>query len=282
MPVLPNNLEIQNLLTNSREILILTHENPNQDSLGASLALYLSLKAANKNVTVACPTPSTVEFTNLIGIDKLSPDLGGRNFVISLDYTEGTIDKVSYNIEGQKFNLVIEPRPGAPAFTQDKVHYSSSTPSPDLILIIDCAGIEELGKFYKDEKELFARVNTVNIDWHQNNASFGKVNLVNPGASGSSEIVVQLIKGLGLPLNEDIATNLLSGIETATKNFSSETASAGAFEAAAACLKAGGRRGASKTSQEEAPADWLQPKIYSSKSKAAPQDVTPKDGTSLL
>ncbi|MFH0863503.1 MAG: DHH family phosphoesterase [Candidatus Gottesmanbacteria bacterium] len=285
MPIFSNNNEIQTLLTGAKEILIVTHENPNQDSLGASLALYLSLKAANKNVTIACPTPSTVEFTNLVGIDKLSQVLGGRNFIISLDYTEGSIDKVSYNIEGNKFNLVIEPRPGAPAFTPEKVHYSSSAASPDVIFVIDCANLQQLGKFYQDGQELYSKSVTINIDYHPNNTNFGKINLINPNMSSTSEIVTLFIQSLGLPFNEDMATNLLNGIEMATNKFMLETTSAEAFEAAAICLKAGGKRITTKKQDylsQETPADWLQPKIFNSKKGTTPQDVTPKDGSSLL
>lgn len=284
MAILPNINEVQSLLTQAQEVLIVTHENPNPDSLGASLALFLSLKAAGKKVTAACPTAPTVEFTHLVGIDKINQTLGGKNFIISLDYIEGAIEKVSYNISHDKFNLVIEPRPGAPTFSPEKVHYSSSAASPDLIFLIDCLNLEQLGKFYTDEKEMYSKVATVNIDYHPNNSLFGRINLVEPEASSTSELVVFLIQTLGLPLNEDTATNLLAGIDFATKNFAPGEASVGAFEAAAFCLKAGGKRGGIQIPTEEipheAPADWLQPKIF--KSSSSSQPLTPKDESTLL
>lgn len=289
MATLSNINEIQSLLTQAQEVLILTHENPNFDSLGASLSLFLSLTAAGKKVTVACPTPSTVEFSNLVGIDKLSQSLGGKNFVISLDYVEGSIEKVSYNITGDKFNLVIEPKPGAPAFSPEKVHYSSSAASPNLIFVLDCANYEQLGKFYQDEKELYSKVATINIDNHPNNTQFGKINLTDPQASSTSELVTFFLQNLGLPINQDMATNLLAGIEAATNNFAPQTSSAGAFEAAAICLKAGGKRRIVREpfqevppqAPQEAPADWLQPKIFNTKTASNPP-LTPKDESTLL
>lgn len=284
MTVLPNLSEIQKLIGGAQEVLILTHENPNKDSLAASLALFLSLLAAGKKATVACPTPTTVEFANLFGLDKIKQTLGGKNFIISLDYVGGSIDKVSYHISDNKFNLVIEPRSGAPAFSPEKVHYSQDNVNPDLIFLIDCLNLEQLGKFYSDEKDLYSKVTTINIDYHPNNTYFGKVNLVDAEASSSSEIITLLLKNLSLPLTEDMATNLLTGIDFTTKNFMLATVSAGAFEAAAICLKAGGKRGvvyeSTQEIPQEAPADWLQPKIF--KSGTASQPVTPKDESTLL
>jgi len=282
--------EIQSLITQAHEILILSHADPSHDSLAASLGLYLSLSAAGKNVTIACPTASTVEFNHLIGIDKVSQDLDGKNFIISLDYVEGAIEKVSYNISDNKFNLVIEPKPGAPAFTPEKVHYSNSSASPDLIFVIDCANFDQLGKFYQNNQDLYAKVTTVNIDHHANNQKFARLNLVDPGALSTSELVTFLIQNLGLPINEDVATNLLNGMDEATHNFSPQSSSGAVFEAAAFCLKAGGKREGSVIKQppfeeipQQAPADWLQPKIYNSKTtNKTSQDVPSKDGSTLL
>ncbi len=281
MTTLPNINEIQELLAKAQEVLIVTHENPTQDSLGASLALFLSLSAAGKKASLVCSTPTTVEFSNLVGIDKVNQELGGRNFVISLDYTEGTIEKVSYNINDNKFNLIIEPQPGAPAFTPEKVHYSNSAASPDLIFVIDTVSLEGLGKLYED-KDLFAKVTTINIDSHNNNARFGKINLIDPEASSTSEVLTFFLQNLGSPLSEDIAGNLLIGIEQTTHNFA-PGAGAGSFEAAAICLKAGGKRGGlGKKGEvsEEAPADWLTPKIF--KSGDVRTSTPPKDGSTLL
>jgi nanoRNase/pAp phosphatase (c-di-AMP/oligoRNAs hydrolase) len=276
--------EVKTLLAETKQILVLTGENPTQDGLGASLALFLSLSAAGKNVKIACPSPATVEFSNLVGIDKMMQNLSGNNFVISLDYGEGSIEKVSYNIANNKFNLVIEPKPNAPAFSADKVSYSSGAADPDLIFILNTSDLVELGKFYNENKDMFTKAAVVNIDKGGNNTSFGRINLLDPDASSVSEMIAVLLPSLGLALNEDSATNLLLGLAFATDNFS-PNASPQAFEAAAACLKAGGKRtGVAKKKEEpirekpvEAPADWLQPKIFKSGSSSPP-----KDGGSLL
>ena len=58
----------------------------------------------------------------------------------------------------------------------------------------------------------------------------------------TSEIVASLIKESAFPVNEDIATNLLAGIEEQSKNFQSSEVTADTFEIFAELLKIGGRR----------------------------------------
>lgn len=271
--------QIQTYLTSAKQILVLTSQTPTMDGLAASLSLYLSLLAAGKKVNVACASQTTVEFNRLVGIDKITSDLPSGNFVISLDYVEGAIEKVSYNILGDKFNLVIEPKVGAPAFSPDKVKYSAGSAAADLIFVLDCPSLEQLGKFYTAQPDLFSKTTVLNLDYHQNNNAFGKINLVDPTAFSVSEIVAFFLKNLGLTINEDIATNLLTGMISATDNFSVQKSGPGSFEAAGVCLRNGGKRETAafvpmehldSGEPKQAPADWLQPKIFSSKSNPTP------------
>lgn len=224
-------------LDKSKAILILTPANPSLDSVASALSLYLSLRKQEKNVLIACPSPMTVSFNHLIGVNKVTDKLGGRNLVISFDYLKDSIEKVSYNIENQKFNLVIEARPGFPSLDKNKVEYSYSGSEADLVFIIGALKLEHLGKLYFEEKRLFDNALTVNIDTRQNNDKFGQVNFVDEQFASCSEIISLLIQGLNLPVDQDIATNLLSGIDTNTSNFQSPRTSPASFEIAAWCLQ---------------------------------------------
>lgn len=282
--------QLQSFLNSAQNILILTHKDPTIDSLGASLALYLALEKLGKRVEVACPWQPTVEFGNLVGINKVSSKLGNKNLVISFPYVEDSIGKVSYNIEDGKFNLVIQSQPSHEPLSREKVSYSYSGVSTDLIFVIDTPDLKTLDKFYTQEQNLYSEVPLVNIDSHKDNRQYGKINFLNSRASSTSEIITLLFSQLGLPLDGDMATNLLSGIIFATSNFSSLFTSPEAFEAAALCLKAGGKREKwqvkakfeeeregktltalppqeSETPPEEPPADWLTPRIYKGSTK---------------
>ncbi len=294
--------KVKDLVSQAHDILIVTHEHPAFDSIGSSLALYLGLLSLGKKVTIACPDAITVELSSFVGINKVTHDIGQKNFIISLDYVEGSIEKVSYNIEGNTFNLVIEPRVGFPSFSQEKVHYSEGGAANDLIFTINTIHLGGLKKLYEDNKELFASKPVVNIDRHPNNVHFGQVNLVDGQASSTAELVGQLLPTLGVSMTQDIATNLLNALYGGTNNFSNFNVTAGAFDLAAACMKAGGKRFRRPTASEElpkpesgssqpmaetpvkpmtrlteapvshppaggsvqAPADWLKPKIFKS------------------
>ncbi len=288
-------LRVKELVNGAKDILILTHANPTGDSMGSALALYLGLKSLNKQVVVACPTPMTVEFSNFVGANKLETKFSKKNFVISLDYEDGSIDKVTYNIEDKKFNLIIEPRPGYEGFSQEHVSFRHKGTAADIIFVVDTKHLGELGEFYENEKELFATHPIINIDAHPANTRFGAVNLVDH-ASSTAELVALVLSATEAVLNEDIATNILNALYMQTNSFQNEI-TARAFEVAAVCMKAGGKRFSSieihqekeeqvceekaveiqpdaeptKTVEETAPQlptnppeDWLKPKIFKS------------------
>lgn len=276
--------KIKDLLDKAREVLVVTHEHPTFDSMGSSLALALGLVSLGKKVTVACPDQITVELSNFIGVQKIVSELGNKNFVISLDYIDGSIEKVSYNIEGDKFNLVIEPRTGFDAFSSEKVHYSYAGFSAEIIIAVDTIHLGGLKKLYEADKNLYATKPVVNIDRHPNNANFGQINVVDPASSSTCEIVANLLSNLGVELSTDIATNILNALYGATNLFQNPNSTAGAFELAARCVKAGAKRfqkiasgedgiktevvsveeTKKQSPKEPAPADWLKPKIFKS------------------
>lgn len=254
---------LQQALSPAQNILVAIPKNPSLDKAAASLSLYLSLKKAGKTVTVACPQQMTVEFSQLVGVDKVSDKMGKKDMVISFDYVKDSIEKVSYNVEGNKFNLVIQPKRGFPPLDAKNVSYSYSGGGSDLIFVIGAQRLEDLGRLYESKKNLYGEKTVVNIDYHPQNTQFGKINMFHPPASSYSELVVSILKGLNLPFDQDVATNLLVGLQSATNNFQSPSVSADAFEAAAYCLRAG----AKQTGEKKTPSspDWLAPKIYKGK-----------------
>lgn len=84
-----------------------------------------------------------------------------------------------------------------------------------LFVSLDCGDIERLG----DAKEVFEKAkNTVNIDHHISNNNFGKLNIVNPKSSSTSEIVFEIISSID-KLDLDIATAIYTGLVFDTGGF---------------------------------------------------------------
>lgn len=83
----------------------------------------------------------------------------------------------------------------------------------DLLLIVDCADIKRLGPVYDLHPDWFdGAIPIVNIDHHVTNSRYGAVNLVDPDAAATCEIISLLFQELGLEISPDVATSLLSGI----------------------------------------------------------------------
>ncbi len=275
--------DLKKLYTSSKSIVIFLAKDSSFDGIAAGLSLYLAFKKAQKEVSIYCSTPTVVENANLVAIDKIQNSIGNKNLVISFDYVDGAIDRVSYNIEGDKFKLVIQPKEGKSALSSNKVAYSYSGLAADLVFTIDAKNLNDLGEVALKESEFFQKTKIVNISLRQN-GKFASLNVATPGVFSLSELALSLFSSLSLQIDQDIATNILMGIEYASTSFSDPRLDATTFETVAYLLKQGAKRQkvpAFKQKEEtketkeapkaeekrpavknEAPADWLQPKIY--------------------
>ena len=231
-------LRIQEITTKCRSAVIVIPPNPSIDAIAASTSLYLALNKMNKTVSLACSqkTPS-----DLVASDKIQNMIGagGDSLTISFPYSDGAIDKVDYNIQGQFFNLVVTPRPGFQKLNPDQVNFSYTGGLVDVIFTIDAPTLNSLGTIYTDNQNQFNGKDIINIDRHLTNAYFGTVNHVNKTISSISELVLSIIQTLGIEIDRDIATNLYAGAAAATNNFTSYSTNADTFEHVAVLLRSG-------------------------------------------
>lgn len=226
-------------LGTAQSVLLTIPLNPSQDIVAASLAFYLSLKQSGKSVNVVASTSPLVRDSHLVGLDKITTDVGGENLVITLDVPENAIDKVTSNTEGGHLNLIINPAKGVAPITPENVKFSYSGAAADLILVIGAADLKDIGALAEKEVELFDKEKLVNIS--NQVGSFASANITDPSSS-NSELVTALLKELSLPMDIDIANNLMRGIEDATSGLSSPNMTADTFEALAILYRTGARR----------------------------------------
>jgi phosphoesterase RecJ-like protein len=107
----------------------------------------------------------------------------------------------------------------------------------DLVISLDASDLKRLGHF--PQMPTFGPTPLLNIDHHLTNLDFGTVNLVDSHASSASEVVLELIEYLGVPIDTDIATCLLTGIVTDTRGFRTSNVTIQVMEAALRLMKAG-------------------------------------------
>jgi nanoRNase/pAp phosphatase (c-di-AMP/oligoRNAs hydrolase) len=212
------------------------------DSIGSALSLYLGLATLGKTVTVVSATPMTVEFSSFVGADKLTDRLKKRNFLISLDYQDGSIEKVSYNIEGNKFNLVIEPRPGFEGFSEKNVTYGHSGAIGDTTILLDVIDAASLGGLFSPDEVTHLTENKTTISVGRHETTFGGIQCVDTTATTNVEVVYDLLTALKVTMNEDIASNILSALYMATESFQRSDVTARTFSVASACVSAHGKR----------------------------------------
>ncbi len=286
---------LKSVIDQAKSVLVLLPAKPYFDQVAAGLALYLAIRE-DKDVVVVSPSPMTVEFNRLVGVNKIAQELGSKNLMIRFaDYKANDIERVSYDIENGEFRLTVIPKPGVAAPKKEQAQLSYSGVAADTVLLI--GGVNDTHFPALSSNDL-GGAKLVHVGPRPLTLSSGKsvMSLARP-ASCASEIVAGLIKESGLKLDSDIATNLVMGIEEGSNKFAGGEITAETFQLFAELMRAGGRRlgpagkprpvvpigaipqkppkmqptqpvqpqqvqGQDEPKKEEAPKDWLSPKIY--------------------
>ncbi len=97
----------------------------------------------------------------------------------------------------------------------------------DLVITVDVTGINRLNgyaKYFEDAKV------KVQIDHHQVNEMFADYNFVDPASPACAQNLIFVIEQLGVEIDKEIGTCLLTGIITDTGGFKYEGVSAETFE----------------------------------------------------
>lgn len=280
-----NSQKLKEVIDRNEQIAIAVGSNPNLDQMAAALSLYLAFQSFGKKVTIACPTQPIVEISSLVGIDKVKTSFGSStgDLVVSFPYREGEIEKVSYTIDDGYLNIVVKSGENGISFNEKDIKYQKGGGSlQKLLIVVGTQKISDLGNLF--DPTLLKDTTLVNIDTNTGNQGFGDVVIVSPHLSSISEQICDLLLKLNLPIDRDIAQNLLSGILFATDNFQKPKASYLAFEIAGMLM----RKGAVREKQPKAvekndpftfadepeltdednktektpPSDWLMPKVY--------------------
>ncbi len=230
----------KSFIDQSNSILILLPSKPNFDQVAAGLSLYLALKN-NKSVSIACPAQMTVEFNRLVGVNRITQELGNKNLLIKFgDYKANDIERVSYDIEDKEFRLTVIPKTGIAAPAKEQVDISYSGVSSDTVIMV--GGMNESHFPALSSKEL-AGAKIVHVGTKQFNVT-SKISVMSfaKPASSVSEMVAALILDSGLIPDGDVATNLLMGIEDGSTKYTSPNVTSDTFLLISELMRAGGMR----------------------------------------
>jgi len=233
-----------NLISNAKDILLVTHQNPDSDAIGSLLGLSLALKKLNKNVHLSCADPAPKNLSFLPGVDLISSEVRGKkDFIINLNCAHGEVEKLGYKLENNVLKIVITPKSGY--FENEDVSIEAGKMKFDLVVVLDTPDFERLGDLYDQNSPVFYEAPIINIDHHPTNTYFGKVNLVDLTATSTAEILIAMLEALEKEekiLNEDIATCLLTGIIGDTNSFQNANTTPKSLTCAAQLLAAGAKQ----------------------------------------
>lgn len=162
--------QIDSSIKSSKNILLVSHINPDGDTLGSMCGLYSLIKDNYKKkcdmVTVS-DVPVTYNFL---------PNISEAKLISEYDFSR----------------------------------------EYDLVINLDVAALDRC----VDAQNLFNKAKiTINIDHHETNPGYAKLNLVEPNASATAEVLVGLAKELGWKISLDTAICLYTGIVTDTGCF---------------------------------------------------------------
>lgn len=257
--------EVAKFLPSASNILILLPADVEVDGLAAGLSLFLSLEQSSKETAIVTEGVIKVGHTHLFGVGQIRnklPEVSGGDFILTLggvataDGKVPAVEKMDYFPQGTDLNLVFRVLPGQ---TFNPTHITPKVEGGgfNLIFTIGVNSLESLGTLYTNNQKVFSESHIVNIDIKQENSQFGKTNIVDTSTSSLSEIMGQILPGLALPVDQDIATNILAGIFTATSNLQGNNVGADTYEVIAAAMRAGGKKPEINKTSEAASAPAL-------------------------
>lgn len=243
----PKQQVVEKLKTAER-ILITAHQDPDGDALGSCLGLQRVLAKLGKQVTVAIAGQIDRNLKFLPEVDKVANQIEAEpEFMIVLNEEQSKAKNVEVRrLDNNQVALVVTADTGR--FKPNQVSFQDGRYPFDVIVALDCANQEQIGKLASTNQELFSKVPLVSIDHHSSNTNFGEVNFVDTNAAATAEIMVSIIESLGQNngktvnlINEPVATCLLTGLMTDTGSFQNSNTTPKSLTVTAQLLASGGQ-----------------------------------------
>ena len=136
--------EIVSRINNANHIVVISHINPDADSISSASAMYTYLLQKHKKVSWYCKT------------ENISNNL---SFI--------------------------------PWFEKIRNNFPSSA---DLVISLDCADLKRLGVEFETD--------LINIDHHESNTNFAILNLVEPNAISTTQVLFKFFKSNNIKINK--------------------------------------------------------------------------------
>jgi phosphoesterase RecJ-like protein len=109
----------------------------------------------------------------------------------------------------------------------------------DLVIALDAGELTRYGSLYEQHQTFLNSATILNIDHHISSQGCGQVNIIDPTAAATTELIVLFQQQADLPLNREAAVCLLTGLITDSGSFQYPSTTARTMEVGAILLQAG-------------------------------------------
>ncbi|MGH2456134.1 MAG: DHH family phosphoesterase [Candidatus Limnocylindria bacterium] len=184
---------------------------------GQAAAVVDALRGASSVTAICHENPDADTIGAAIAMALLAERLGARAEIVSTD--------------GIPPSCVFLP-------LADRVHRLPRL-EPGLAVVCDAATLERVGRVRTEAAGWLERATVVNIDHHVSNTGWGALNLVDPSAVATCEIVAALMEQAGVELDQPISTALLAGIVRDSHGFADPATTPRSLRTAARLVDAG-------------------------------------------
>lgn len=238
--------EINGVVASNQSFAVLVGQSASFDHWVTATSLFLSLRAAGKQVVFAAPTLPNLqrqpELKPLFGLDQVTQNLGKQNLVVGFPYSPDAVDSVSYAIDEQNntFLLTIKPKLGSAPLPAESVTTAYAGAAIEVLFLVGIHSWEQLGAVYANEPTVFS--SAVRIAFHQFIPELSQMAFSPKHHTCLAEVVPGVLAEAELPLTAEVATNLLYGVEYQTDWLSSLRTNAETFTTVATLLNAGAKR----------------------------------------
>lgn len=215
--------QITKLIEDARHILVVFGKHPKGDHIASASALLSFLQKKGKQVeAVSSDFELPKKFVFLPHTERIQPHVPHlQKFKITIDVKDAGIQELSYDVKDEQLHIFITPKSGF--FTNDHVKTAQSEFRYNLIICLGTPDFETLGPLYQKNSDLFHQIPVINIDNNIANEHFGEVNVVDPTACATAEILAKILQDIEREsIDASSATALLAGMISTTNSFKSE------------------------------------------------------------
>ncbi|TMB56980.1 MAG: bifunctional oligoribonuclease/PAP phosphatase NrnA [Chloroflexi bacterium] len=133
-----------------------------------------------------------------------------------------------------------DPPPPGLAFLP-RIDTVRSTPAlePDVAVVVDSGEMHRIGAVLTTHADWFERARVANIDHHVSNPGYGAASWIDASAAATCEMISLLLPELGVQIDAELATVLMTGIVQDTHTFAHPNTTPRTLRVAATLLEAG-------------------------------------------